>query len=395
MIVRTEPFFDGRYWTAECPEGWTFRKDTSVSGYPYVFETEHCRLQLGTSSRTSINFGGGVTRPGITSEGVRKAYVMTLHEVHHFGGGDVSIGGWIWSMVRPMTASDHKVTRHDGGSLVGFTYQRENGWAGTFSDEPWIIYASFICRASPDSFSPVALGILASIRFHDRPDPPSPRNLIFDLDGTITDPAEGILGCIKHALDAMGVESPGDEALKECIGPPLQDSFPRLLRSTDEATVRRAVKLYRTQYEKRGLYQNRVYAGIVEAFMSLQKSGYRLYVATSKPTVYASKVVEYLGLRSSFEAVAGSELDGTRTNKAELIGYLLEQHRLDASECIVIGDRRYDIEGARANAIPAIGALWGYGSREELETAGAAMVCEKPTDVCRCVAALSRTAQAS
>lgn len=203
-------------------------------------------------------------------------------------------------------------------------------------------------------------------------------NILLDLDGTLTDPRVGIVGCLKHALQSMGQEAPDDRTLEGFIGPPLHDSFASLPGLDTRDKVARAVAFYRERFTVTGLYENTVYDGIPETLARLHDRGATMYVATSKAAVFAERIVEHFGLRKYFRAIHGAELDGTRSNKGELIAHLLKTESLSAADCAMVGDRSHDIAGARANGVVAVGVLWGYGSREELLAAGAATLCERP-----------------
>ncbi|HVK02840.1 MAG TPA: HAD family hydrolase [Armatimonadaceae bacterium] len=205
--------------------------------------------------------------------------------------------------------------------------------------------------------------------------------VLFDLDGTLTDPAEGITRCLAYALERLGNAVPPSEELRACIGPPLQASFPRLLGSDDPELTRQAVTLYRERFAAVGMYENAVYPGIPEVLTAVRAGGGRLFVATSKPAVYAEKILRHFDLPAFFDGVYGSELTGERSDKAELIAYLLEQEALTAAGCVMVGDRRHDVDGARRNGLFPVGVLWGYGSREELETAGAKLLCAHPGEL--------------
>ncbi len=203
-------------------------------------------------------------------------------------------------------------------------------------------------------------------------------HILLDLDGTLTDPRLGIVGCIKHALNSLRVHCPHDDELARYIGPPLQETFSTLLNSTDPARVDEAVALYRERFTVTGLYENTVYPGIAEALAALKAQGAALYVATSKPTVYAVKIIEHFELEGYFPAVYGSELDGKRSNKADLIAQILSRESLSPNTVCMVGDRLHDILGAKANGVLPVGVTWGYGSREELLSAGATVICESP-----------------
>lgn len=207
-----------------------------------------------------------------------------------------------------------------------------------------------------------------------------------DLDGTLTNPELGITRCIRHALAALGRDVSDDVDLRWCIGPPLQGSFERLLGNAQDAE--RALVLYRERFGEIGLFENEVYAGIPEALAALRSGGDRLFVATSKPTVYAERIVDHFGLAAHFEGVFGSELDGTRTDKSDLLGWIIAHNKLAARETIMIGDRRHDIAGARHNGLRSIGVLYGFGGREELVAAGADRLCAQPDDLAGVVAGL-------
>jgi phosphoglycolate phosphatase len=202
--------------------------------------------------------------------------------------------------------------------------------------------------------------------------------VLLDLDGTLTDPAEGICASLRHAMAAMKRSCPEDSVLRRYIGPPLHETFADLLASKDAKEIAVAIAFYRERFGDKGMYENAVYPGIPEALKALGEGGARLFLATSKPRVFAERILEHFNLAAHFAAVYGSELDGTRTNKADLIAYLLSSESMQAQDACMVGDRSHDVIGAKANGMRAIGALWGYGSRDELVSAGAAALCERP-----------------
>ncbi len=193
-------------------------------------------------------------------------------------------------------------------------------------------------------------------------------DLLFDLDGTLTDPRTGIVGCIRHALQQLDCPLPTENRLLECIGPPLHVSFRELV---GQARVDAALTLYRERFSRQGLYENQVYPGVAAALAQLQLAGHSLRVVTSKPTVFARRIVQHFELQDYFVEVHGSNLDGTLADKTELIGHVLKIAKIAASNAIMLGDRSHDVIGARNNQVKACGALWGYGSRTELLEAGA------------------------
>jgi phosphoglycolate phosphatase len=186
----------------------------------------------------------------------------------------------------------------------------------------------------------------------------------------------------------MGVEPPPPEALTFAIGPPLRASLAKLIGTDSREAVERAIAHYRERFADVGLYENAPYEGIAEALAALRDAGYPLYVATSKPRVYAERIVSHFTLGAHFEAVHGCELDGTREDKRELLAHLFPSHGLDPERALMIGDRGVDMVAAHHHGARALGVTWGYGSRDELREAGAQAFCEAPGDLPGCVARL-------
>lgn len=205
--------------------------------------------------------------------------------------------------------------------------------------------------------------------------------ILFDLDGTLTDPKEGITRSIAHALERMGVEPPPLDDLAFAIGPPLRASLARLLATDSRDAVERALAHYRERFADVGLYENAPYEGIAESLAVLRAAGRPLFVATSKPEVYATRIVRHFALEAHFEAVHGCELDGTREDKRELIAHLLRRHGLSGERATMVGDRGVDMAAARMHGLRAVGATWGYGSREELLDAGAGRLLDSPREL--------------
>jgi len=203
-------------------------------------------------------------------------------------------------------------------------------------------------------------------------------NVLFDLDGTLTDPREGIVACLKYALLGLGHDCPSDLDLARFIGPPLKESFAVLLHTADRKQINAAVELYRQRFSSKGMLENTVYPGIHSALTTLRGRGALLFVTTSKPRVFAERIVEHFGLKEYFCAVYGSELDGTRSDKGDLIAHVLQAESLSPHSTVMVGDRAHDILGAKAHAVFPIGVLWGYGSSDELIAAGATTLCAKP-----------------
>jgi len=205
--------------------------------------------------------------------------------------------------------------------------------------------------------------------------------VFFDLDGTLTDPKVGITRCIQYALEQVGTAVPAADDLTWCIGPPLLESFQSMLGDDDSAKA--ALHHYRERFSQTGLFENEVYEGIPSAIGCLADSGVSLFVATSKPQVYAERIVERFGLAPYFEHVFGPTLDGVRSRKTDLLRYALEETGAAPGRAVMVGDRRHDMIGARENGVAATGVLYGYGSREELETAGAQALLPNPSDIAR------------
>ncbi len=202
---------------------------------------------------------------------------------------------------------------------------------------------------------------------------------LFDLDGTLTDPKAGITRSIQYALERLGRPVPEADALTWMIGPPLIAGFTRLLGGPEEAPE--ALRLYRERFSDVGLFENKVYPDILAALEALQKARVQLFVATSKPHVFARRIIDHFGLSPYFDEVYGSELDNRNADKRDLIRHILDRERFDPAAAVMIGDREHDAIGARANRIAAIGVTWGYGSRQELLDAGVARLVEEPCDL--------------
>jgi phosphoglycolate phosphatase len=200
--------------------------------------------------------------------------------------------------------------------------------------------------------------------------------ILFDLDGTLTDPAEGITNSVGFALAKFGIIINNKSELNKFIGPPLKASFKKYYGFTEEQT-NTAVLYYREYYQDKGIFENYVYEGLEVLLKQLKDNEKNLIVATSKPTVFASQIIEHFGLAKYFDFIAGSELDGTRVKKDEVITFALSEYGItDYSQTVMVGDREYDILGAKHAGICSIGVLYGYGDLTELQTAGADYIAE-------------------
>ncbi|PGL71394.1 HAD family hydrolase [Bacillus sp. AFS055030] len=194
--------------------------------------------------------------------------------------------------------------------------------------------------------------------------------ILFDLDGTLTDPKVGILNSVKYALQKMNLAIPLEAELLKFIGPPIQQSFSEICQ-LNEKEVLNAVRFYREYFSQGGMIENNVYVGIRELLIDLQKGKKRLYVATSKPTKFAMEILSHFQLDEFFIQIVGSELNGTRINKGEIIEYIFELNKdLSKEDSVMVGDRFHDVIGAKAAKIDSIGVTYGYGSELELTDAG-------------------------
>lgn len=206
------------------------------------------------------------------------------------------------------------------------------------------------------------------------------QHLLFDLDGTLTDPKEGITKCVEYALNKFGIHVEHPDLLIPYIGPPLYDSFIELGGFTEENALQ-AVSHYRERYREVGMFENSVIPGIPELLSELREEGYLLYVATSKPTVFAEQIVKHYNLDSYFQHVVGSHLDGQRSIKQEVIEHVLIHNTIRPEQALMIGDRKHDIIGAKACAVASIGVTFGYGSEDELRSAGADYIVNQVTEI--------------
>ena len=202
--------------------------------------------------------------------------------------------------------------------------------------------------------------------------------ILFDLDGTLTDSGEGIMNCAKLALSHYGLPIPSEAELRTFVGPPLHESFVRFGVPAVEAD--NAVKIYRSRYIPIGKYENHPYEGIREVLEKLKAAGHTLYVATSKPEGMSVDILEHFDLAKYFTIIAGASMDRSRSNKEDVIAYLLEQCG-DYDEKIMVGDTAFDVLGAKVHGIPTVGVSWGYGKVEDMEKAGAVSIAYTMDDL--------------
>lgn len=204
--------------------------------------------------------------------------------------------------------------------------------------------------------------------------------ILFDLDGTLTDSKEGITKSVQYALRKSGIEEENLDNLEKFIGPPLYDAFIEYYNlSVDKALD--AVTYYREYFRENGIFENKLYDNIPRLLNSLKEFGLTLIVATSKPTEFSEQILEHFSIYEYFDDVVGSNFDGTRGKKSEVIKFILDKYNIDRTEVVMVGDRKYDIIGARENNIDSIGAAYGYGTLKELENEGAYCIAKSVMDI--------------
>lgn len=213
--------------------------------------------------------------------------------------------------------------------------------------------------------------------------------VLFDLDGTLTEPSEGINNSVAYALEKFGISVEDKTELNKFIGPPLLDSFEKFYGfSHDKAML--AIDYYREYFADRGIFENVVYDGIVEMLIKLENDGYRLAVATSKPEAFAKRILDKFELSQYFEFIGGSNMDSTRSKKVDVIAHTLQNCKItDLSKAIMVGDKEHDIIGAKAVGIDSIGVLYGYGTIKELKVAKANYIAKAPSDVYKTIKSIN------
>ncbi len=201
------------------------------------------------------------------------------------------------------------------------------------------------------------------------------RAILFDLEGTLTASAEGITKSVQYALLKLGIDEPDLKKLEGFIGPPLLDQFMNAY-GMDETTARQAVVYYRERYEEKGIYENEVYPGVRELLKALKAQGYQLGVASSKPVFYVKQILERFGLTGFFAVIEGSQMDGRRTSKGEVIQEALKNLKMEncREQTVMVGDRKHDVQGAREAGIDCVAVSYGYGSVQELQQANPVMI---------------------
>ncbi len=211
--------------------------------------------------------------------------------------------------------------------------------------------------------------------------------IFFDFDGTLFDTSEGVFKSFDHVAETYRIQLADKKIYNTMIGPPLRESFTRVFKFKEEELVA-AMAVYREYYQKQGMFEVRAYDGIVDCIRTLRKAGKKVYVATSKPELYAKQILEKEGMLDLFDFVGGSDLaEKERVNKVDIINYVLESEGLSTrkAECVMVGDTHFDMDGATKAGLDTIGVLYGFGSRESLEQAGAMQIVQTPADVAKAI----------
>ena len=205
------------------------------------------------------------------------------------------------------------------------------------------------------------------------------KTILFDLDGTLTDSKEGILKSIQYALSCYGIEE-DENNLKMFLGPPAHLAFQEFYGFSEEKAFE-ITNVFRKRYSEKGIYENSIYDGMKGLLERLSSSGVKLCVATSKPQIYTDKILESFEIRKYFDIVVGSDLEGEFCDKSDIIARVIELGGYDKSGCIMVGDRKYDIIGAKKNGIKSMAVLYGYGNKEEFVLSGADFIAEKVENI--------------
>lgn len=206
--------------------------------------------------------------------------------------------------------------------------------------------------------------------------------ILFDLDGTLSDSSEGIINTFKYTINELNYPVPEDKVIYTFIGPPIVETFKNTFGMSEEET-RRAVQIFRPYYGKNGMFQNELYQGIEEMLETLKQAGYMMGIATSKPEVYAVKILENFGIAHYFDVIVGASLDDKFSKKYDIMELAIKKAREieDIDEITMVGDRSYDMESSVKLGVEAIGVTYGFGSEEEVRSTGANVVCHKPSEI--------------
>lgn len=205
--------------------------------------------------------------------------------------------------------------------------------------------------------------------------------ILFDLDGTLTNPKEGITRCIRFSLEHFNVPVPDADDLTWCIGPPLRESFSRLLKTKEGEQLDLALSLYRKRFVEKGMFENIIYPQVPQGLEDIRAAGFRVFLATSKPRIFAEKILDHFRISQFFHTIYGAELDGSLMDKGELIAHIIKTEALDPKRSLMVGDRIYDIEGGQQNGVVTAAVTYGYGSPGEIKSATPDLVFNRFTDL--------------
>jgi len=206
-------------------------------------------------------------------------------------------------------------------------------------------------------------------------------NVLFDLDGTLTDPKEGFINCIQYALRQLGQSSQNEEYIASLIGPPLHSTFMKLLHSDENDLIREAISLYRKRYSEAGIFECKVYPGITELLDLLHRNSYKLWVLTFKPKIWTEKIIKHFSFNQWFSGVFGPTLDERLFDKVDLVESALASAKMIPTDTAIVGDRKEDIIAGNINGILTIGVTYGYGTKEEIVDAVPNYICDNPVDI--------------
>ena len=206
----------------------------------------------------------------------------------------------------------------------------------------------------------------------------------FDLDGTLTESGEGIMNSARYALTTLGYPIPSEETLRSFIGPPLKEMFMSRY-GMDESAAEETVRIYRTYFAEKGIFENKLYDGIKELLERFSQSDKMAIVCTSKPEKYTLQILDHFGIKDKFHFIAGAVLDGVRAKKPEIIAHILDTLKLPKEECVMIGDTEFDVLGAKEHGITSVGVLYGYGTPESLEKAGADYIVKDVSELSKLI----------
>ncbi len=193
-------------------------------------------------------------------------------------------------------------------------------------------------------------------------------NILLDLDGTLTDPKVGITRCIQFSLDHFDVDIPPMDQLTWCIGPPLRESFSRLLNTGNESVLDQAISNYRKRFSEKGMFENVVYPEVPSSLLKIKQAGFHVFLATAKPQIFARQILDHFNLSQFFTSIYGSELNGRFSHKGELVAHILASENLDPKSSMIVGDRIHDIDGGKKNGIMTAAVSYGYGTQKEIDS---------------------------